>query len=73
MFRKWAKNMKYMIWRTCKITIIFIGCTCIFYFGLRAMHEEYEQFHRYDQPEGPAVKVFGEQERIIDRLHLFFN
>jgi len=53
--------------------IIFIGCTCIFYFGLRAMHQEYEQFHRYDQPEGPAVKVFGEQERIIDRFHLFFN
>ena len=56
-----------------KIIIIFIGCTCLFYYGLRAMHAEYEQFHRYDQPEGPAVKVFNEEERIIDRLNLFFR
>lgn len=56
-----------------KIIIIFIGCTCLFYFGLRAMHLEYEQFHRYDQPEGPAVKVFSEEDRLIDRLHLFFR
>lgn len=56
-----------------KIIIIFIGCTCLFYYGLRAMHSEYEQFHRYDQPEGPAVKVFNEGERIIDRLNLFFR
>lgn len=56
-----------------KIIIIFIGCTFLFYYGLRAMHSEYEQFHRYDQPEGPAVKVFSEEDNFIDRLHLFFR
>lgn len=56
-----------------KIIIIFISCTCLFYYGLRAMHLEYEQFHRYDQPEGPAVKVFSQDNSIIDRLHQFFR
>lgn len=65
--------MKRIIWDVCKVTIIFLGCTFLFYYGLRAMHNEYEQYHRYDQPEGPAVKVFGEEERFIDRLHLFFR
>lgn len=45
----------------------------MFYFGLRAMHEEYEQYHRYDEPEGPAIKVFSEDERLIDRFYLFFK
>lgn len=62
-----------VIWKTCKISIVFIGCTCLFYFGLRAMHQEYEQFHRYDQPEGPAVKVFQEEDRWMDRLQYFFD
>jgi len=73
MFRERVKILKFSIWKMCKVTIIFICCTCLFYFGLRAMHEEYEQYHRYDQPEGPAVKVIGEQDRVIDRLYLFFK
>lgn len=56
-----------------KIIIIFISCTCLFYYGLRAMHLEYEQLHRYDQPDGPAVKVFSDDNKMIDRLHQFFR
>lgn len=59
---------------TVKIFIIFTGCTLLFYFGLRMMNEEYDQIHRYDQPEGKAVKVFQwEDERLIDRLSIFFR
>lgn len=65
--------MRRILLDVCKVTIIFFGCTCLFYFGLRAMHQEYEQYHRYDQPEGPAVKVFSEDEGFMDRLHLFFR
>lgn len=55
-----------------KVTVIFICCTFLFYFGLRALHQEYEQYHRYDQPEGPAVKVFSEDEdRLFDFLKFF--
>lgn len=65
--------MTFNLWKMFKVTIIFVSCTCLFYFGLRAMHEEYEQYHRYDEPEGPAIKVFSEDERLIDRFYLFFK
>lgn len=37
------------------------------------MHDEYEQNHRYDPPEGDSVKVFNLNEDFIDRLNLFFR
>lgn len=65
--------MKRLMWDTIKVFIIFIACTSLFYFGLSAMHSEYEQDHRYDPPEGAAVKVFQEEHSFIDRLNLFFR
>jgi len=65
--------MKRIALDTLKVFIIFITCTFLFYFGLRAMHAEYEDFHRYDPPEGPAIKVFQEVQGFIDRLNLFFR
>jgi len=64
--------MRRILWDVMKVTVIFICCTFLFYFGLRALHQEYEQYHRYDQPEGPAVKVFSEDEdRLFDFLKFF--
>lgn len=65
--------MRRFLWDLLKVLILFIGCTILFYYSIRAIHEEYEQFHRYDHPEGPAVKVFAEKNGFIDRLHLFFR
>lgn len=65
--------MNRIVWDTIKVFVIFIACTFLFYYGLRMMHAEYEQFHRYDPPEGPAVKVFKEEKSLIDRLNLFFR
>ncbi|MFD1039219.1 DUF4227 family protein [Virgibacillus byunsanensis] len=65
--------MKRMIWDTVKIFVIFVACTFLFYFGLRVMHTEYEQYHRYDPPEGQSIKVFNTDQRFIDRLNLFFR
>ena len=65
--------MKRMIWDLAKVSIVFVACTCLFYFGLRVMHSEYEQYHRYDTPDGPAVKVFNANESFIERLNLFFR
>ncbi|MFC3038986.1 YqzK family protein [Virgibacillus xinjiangensis] len=65
--------MKRIIWDTCKVFIIFSACTCLFYFGLQMMHAEYENYHRYDPPEGPAVKVFQEEGDFLGRLNLFFR
>jgi len=68
--------MKRMMWDTVKVFFIFVICTCLFYFGLRMIHTEYEQYHRYDPHEGPAVKVFQSEEAdvsFIERLRLFFR
>lgn len=65
--------MKKVVWDTIKVFVIFIACTFLFYFGLRAMHSEYEQYHRYDPPEGPSVKVFNSRDSLVDRLNLFFR
>lgn len=65
--------MNRMIWDTLKVFIIFIACTFLFYLGLRAMHSEYEEYRRYDPPEGPSVKVFQAEESLLDRLNLFFR
>ncbi|HEX6594373.1 MAG TPA: YqzK family protein [Bacillota bacterium] len=64
--------MNRMIWDTIKVCVIFIACTFLFYFGLRMMHLEYEQYHRYDPPEGPSVKVFNSEQSLLDRLNIFF-
>lgn len=65
--------MKQMILDTTKVFIIFIICTCLFYMILRFIYSEYEQYHRYDIPEGPAVKAFKTEDRLLDRLNLLFR
>ncbi len=65
--------MRRMVWDVGKVFVIFVACTFLFYFGLRMMHKEYEQYHRYDPPEGPAIKVFSTEKNLLDRLNLFFR
>lgn len=71
--RRGVIHLKRLVWDTLKVFIIFTACTCLFYFGLKAMHTEYEEFQRYDQPDGPAVKVFQQESSLLDRLNLFFR
>lgn len=40
-----------------KLIVLFLICTVLFYICLRILQIEYEQYHRYDLPEGPSVKV----------------
>ncbi|MBH0229663.1 YqzK family protein [Halobacillus yeomjeoni] len=57
-----------------KVLFVFTLCTCLFYFALRMVHEEYERQHRYDPPSGTAVKVYQPVERPwTDRLSIFFR
>lgn len=67
---KWLVSFTDML----KIFTLFMVCTLIFYFGLQMIHKEYEQLHRYDQPQGKAVKVFQPDESSwLDRLSIFFR
>lgn len=65
--------MKESLWDFLKICIIFIVCTCLFYIGVKAMYEEYEEHHRFNEPEGPAVKVFHEEDGLLRRVQLFLK
>lgn len=67
---KWLVSITDML----KIFILFMVCTFIFYAGLQMIHKEYEQLHRYDQPQGKAVKVFQSDESSwLDRLTIFLR
>lgn len=68
---QWLHLLKEMV----KIFAVFTVCTLLFYFGLQMMHEEYEEYHRYDEPTGKAVKVlqWQEDQRWLDRLSIFFR
>ncbi|MGG1675066.1 YqzK family protein [Neobacillus sp. NRS-1170] len=62
--------------QTLKVFIIFTGCTILFYYGIMWVSEEYQSYHRYDEPEGAALKVSNavdeENPSLLDRLMLFY-
>jgi arginine exporter protein ArgO len=62
--------------KTLKVFIIFTGCTVLFYYGIMLVNEEYQNYHRYDEPEGSALKVSNavneENSSLLDRLMLFY-
>jgi hypothetical protein len=64
------------IYRTLKVFIIFTGCTILFYYGIIWVNQEYQDYHRYDEPEGTAIKVSAlggsDDLSVIDRLILFY-
>ncbi|EKN63105.1 Protein of unknown function (DUF4227) [Schinkia azotoformans MEV2011] len=62
---------------TLKVFILFTGCTLLFYFGIIWINQEYEQYHRYDEPEGGALKVSAQAKDFtptwVDRLIYFYQ
>ncbi|MGD6841467.1 YqzK family protein [Bacillus infantis] len=65
-----------MTFKTLKVFVLFTGCTILFYYGLLWLNEEYQSYHRYDEPEGSAVRVSGDsvsdETDWFDRLILFY-
>ncbi|MEH7110509.1 MULTISPECIES: YqzK family protein [Bacillaceae] len=65
-----------MAMQTLKVFIIFTGCTILFYYGIMWVSDEYRNYHRYDEPEGSAVKVSNavnqKHSSMLDRLFLFY-
>ncbi|ADU30048.1 YqzK family protein [Bacillus cellulosilyticus] len=51
------------------VFFVFMGCTLVFYYGILWVSEEYNDYHRYDEPEGRAVKVVH-QPNIEDSTQL---
>jgi len=63
--------------QTVKVFVLFTGCTILFYYGIMWVSEEYQNYHRYDEPEGSALKVSNavneeSSSSLFDRLMLFY-
>lgn len=59
-----------------KVFLLFSLCTIFFYYGMIWVHQEYQNYHKYQEPEGAAVKVFGDGDHQVmtgyDRFIYFF-
>ncbi|MBU8879196.1 YqzK family protein [Bacillus sp. FJAT-29790] len=70
--KSWLK----VVYQTIKVFVLFTGCTILFYYGIMLLNEEYKDYHRYDEPNGAAVKVsasgVNESSSWLDRLILFY-
>ena len=66
---------KHMLY-TIKVFLLFISFTIIFYVGMVWLNEEYQNYNRYDEPDGKAIKVssIGEENGSswFERLKLFY-
>lgn len=65
--------MQRYIYKVIKLFILFLCCSLLFYFALKSIHDEYERYHRYDEPQGATVKVFLEEHDVLDYIYLFFR
>ena len=67
-----------MIIDAIKVFILFIGCTLIFYLGMIWINQEYQNYHRYDEPKNGAVKALNAVQEdqkewtLYERLVLFY-
>ena len=71
------KKLFGFVWQTGKVFIMFVGFTLLFYFAIVWFNEEYEGYHRYEEPKGAAVEVFQSvydtgETGWKDRLFLFY-
>jgi hypothetical protein len=70
--RSWIK----LVLNTFKVFLLFTACTILFYYGIMWVNEEYQNYHRYDEPSGTAIKVSAnsveEEPTWLDRLILFY-
>jgi hypothetical protein len=68
--KSWIKMLLQML----KVFLLFTGCTILFYYSIVWINQEYENYHRYDEPEGSAVKVSTIEQQPNDWLErlLFF-
>ncbi|MCY7734744.1 YqzK family protein [Bacillus safensis] len=71
--RKWLKTTGEVI----KVFILFTGFTVLFYYAMIWINSEYGSYHRYDKPEGAAIKVMEmdqpNQDNWQDRLIYFYQ
>lgn len=70
---RWLKTVGDML----KVFVLFTGFTILFYYAIIWVNLEYQDMHRYDQPEGAALKVtnmvYNKEESWFNRLIFFYD
>lgn len=65
-----------LVLHTAKVLVLFVSFTVLFYIGMIWLNQEYENYHRYDEPKGAAIKVTRAVESSgqswFDRLMLLY-
>lgn len=63
------------IFEICKVSILFVGFTILFYITLSFIHTEYQNYHRYNEPDGSFIKVTSqvEENTFVNRLMYFYE
>ncbi|MDF9760691.1 MULTISPECIES: YqzK family protein [Peribacillus] len=65
-----------LVLHTAKVMILFVSFTVLFYIGMVWLNQEYQSYHRYDEPKGMAVKVSKAvdtgDDAWLERLMLFY-
>jgi hypothetical protein len=64
------------LWQMVKVFLLFTGCTILFYYSLVWFNREYDNYHRYDEPQGSAIKVSTVESPSFDwfsRLLFFYR
>ena len=65
-----------VVYKSIKVFILFTGCTIFFYYGIIWINEEYQNYHRYEEPQGMAIKVSATTDSksmpVLERLILFY-
>jgi hypothetical protein len=65
-----------LVFKSLKVFILFTGCTILFYYGMMWVNEEYQNYHRYEEPQGSAIKVSASADSrsmpFLERLVLFY-
>jgi hypothetical protein len=65
-----------LVFKSLKVFILFTGCTILFYYGMMWVNEEYQNYHRYEEPQGSAIKVSASTDSrsmpFLERLVLFY-
>ncbi|WP_418119614.1 YqzK family protein [Bacillus velezensis] len=52
---------------TIKVFILFTGFTALFYYAMIWVNSEYENYHRYDKPEGSTRRQSGQNVNMREK------
>ncbi|RST73723.1 DUF4227 family protein [Siminovitchia acidinfaciens] len=71
------RNAAKLMFQVLRVFLLFAACTIMFYYGIIWVSQEYENYRRYDEPEGTAIKVIQqnsseEESDWFSRLLFFY-